>query len=93
VPSSEVDLYPEDPLGAIDGGPDGLDSVREFLAAATGHVDTGGSVLLQLRGLDQVDGLRAWLDTPSSARFQVAEARPFGDVRALARLEVRAGAA
>lgn len=92
VPSDDVHLYPEDPLGAIDGGPDGLDCVRSFLRDVVGHVDPDGSVVLQLRGLAQVVLLRTWLDDPSSPPFEVADARRYGDVRALARL-VRAGAA
>ncbi len=91
VPSSEVHLYPEDPLGAIDGGPDGLDSVRSFLGGIAGHVDRGGSVVLQLRGLAQVDQLGAWLNDPSSPSFMVTESRSYGDVRALSRLESRPG--
>jgi len=93
VPSLEVYLYPDDPLDAIDGGPDGLDSVRSFLTGITGHVQDDGSVVLQLRGLDQVDQLRAWLDTLAAPPFEVTDTQRFGDVRALARLEVRAGAA
>lgn len=93
VPSSEVHLYPEDPLGAIDGGPDGLDSVRAFLAGIAGHVDRGGSVVLQVRGLAQVEQLEAWLPDSSAPSFEVTESRPYGELRALARLEVRAGAA
>jgi len=93
VPSSDVHLYPDDPIGAIDGGADGLDSVRSFLTGVAGHVEADGSVVLQLRGLDQVDRLRAWLVEPSAPPFEVADARPYGDVRALARLEVRAGTA
>lgn len=91
VPSSEVHLYPEDPLGAIDGGPDGLDSVRSFLGGIAGHVDRGGSVVLQLRGLAQVEQLEAWLNDPSSPSFMVTESRSYGDVRALTRLESRPG--
>ena len=91
VPSSEVHLYPEDPLGAIDGGPDGLDSVRSFLAGIAGHVDPGGSVVLQLRGLSQVDQLEVWLREASSPSFTVAESRSYGDSRALTRLENRPG--
>jgi len=89
VPTSQVSLYPDDPVGAIDGGPDGLDSVRSFLAGISGHVDDGGSVVIQVRGLAQVDQLAMWLGEPSAPPFVVAEARPFGDVRALARLENR----
>ena len=93
VPSSDLHLYPDDPRVAIDGGPDGLDSVRSFLMDVAGHVDPGGSVVLQLRGLDQVDQLRRWLGDQSSPPFSVVDTRPYGDVRALARLEVREGAA
>lgn len=92
VPSSEVHLYPDDPLGAIDGGADGLDSVRSFLVGIAGHVEPGGSVLLQVRGPRQVSELEGWLAHPSSPDFLVTEARSYGDVRALARLVI-AGAA
>jgi methylase of polypeptide subunit release factors len=93
VPSAEVDLYPDDPLGAIDGGPDGLDPVRAFLAAAWRHVTPGGSIIVQLRGLRQVAQLETWLAHPASPPLVVAEARSYGDLRAVARLEVRASAA
>lgn len=88
VPSSEVHLYPEDPLGAIDGGSDGLDSVRSFLMGVAGHLDRDGSVVMQVRGLAQVEMLRAWLGGPSAPSFAVAESRPYGDLRALTRLQV-----
>lgn len=93
VPSSEVHLYPEDPLRAIDGGPDGLDSVRDFLTGITGHVDRGGSVVLQVRGLAQVGQLEGWLSDSSAPPFEVTESRSYDDLRALARLVVRANAA
>lgn len=93
VPSSDVHLYPADPLGAIDGGPDGLDSVRGFLAGIAGHVDGGGSIVLQVRGLAQVQQLEAWLRARSAPSFEVTESRAYGDLRALTRLVVRAGAA
>jgi len=89
VPSCQVSLYPDDPLGAIDGGPDGFDSVRSFLAGISGHVDDGGSVVVQLRGLAQVDQLAMWLGEPSAPPFVMAEARPYSEGRALARLENR----
>lgn len=87
VPSDEVDLYPEDPLGAIDGGPDGLAIVRSFLGDIAGHVAPGGSVLLQVRGAGQVDELAGWLAHPASPSLVVTEARFYGDLRAVVRLE------
>jgi len=89
VPSSEVHLYPDDPRGAIDGGRDGLDSVRSFLTGIEVHVERDGSVVLQLRGPEQVAQLQAWLDEPAAPPFAVADTRRFGDLRALARLEHR----
>jgi release factor glutamine methyltransferase len=90
VPSDEVSLYPDDPVGAIDGGPDGLALIRIFVNATVGHVDPGGSVIVQVRGLRQVADLEGWLAHPSAPDFVVVEARSFGETRALARLEVTA---
>ncbi len=87
VPSAEVHLYPEDPIGAIDGGADGLDSVRSFLAGIAGHVEPKGSVVLQVRGLAQVEQLEAWLRDPAAPAFVVRASRDYSDVRALTRLE------
>lgn len=87
VPSDEVLLYPEDPPAAIDGGPDGLDKVRDFLGDIAGHVAPGGSVLLQVRGASQVDELDGWLAHPASPRLVVTEARFYGDLRAVVRLQ------
>jgi release factor glutamine methyltransferase len=53
VPRTEVGRYPEDPVLAIDGGPDGLDVARLCLEVAERHVAPGGSVVLQLGTADQ----------------------------------------
>lgn len=86
VPSAEVALYPEDPLGAIDGGPDGLAVVRSFLNDIVDHLEPAGSVLIQVRGAAQVDQLAGWLAHPSAPELVVAERRFYGDLRAVARL-------
>lgn len=86
VPSDEVVLYPEDPPAAIDGGPDGLESVRGFLTDIAGHLSPGGSVLLQVRGASQVDQLAGWLAHPASPPLVVTEARFSGELRAVVRL-------
>jgi methylase of polypeptide subunit release factors len=87
VPSDEVSLYPEDPLAAIDGGPDGLEEVRAFLRDIAGHVAPAGSVLLQVRGAGQVDEIAGWLAHPASPALVVTEARFYGDLRAVVRLQ------
>jgi len=76
VPSADVGLYPEDPVGAIDGGPDGLDGVRGFLGGLDAHLAPGGGIVLQLRGAAQVEQLH-------DPRFTVEEVRSFGELRAL----------
>jgi release factor glutamine methyltransferase len=87
VPSDDVALYPDDPPGAIDGGPDGLEAVRSFLGDIAGHVAPGGSVLLQVRGAGQVDELDGWLAHPASPALVATEARFYGDLRAEVRLQ------
>jgi len=86
VPSAEVGLYPEDPVGAIDGGPDGLGVLRSVVNEVVDHLAPGGSMLLQVRGAGQVDDLAGWLAHPSSPALVVAEARSCGELRAVARL-------
>ncbi|MEN3314861.1 MAG: hypothetical protein V7605_1095 [Acidimicrobiaceae bacterium] len=86
VPSADVHLYPEDPLAAIDGGPDGLAGVREFLAAVDGHLHPQGSVVLQVRGAGQVGQLEEWLAEPAAPGLTVVGARSYGETRALAHL-------
>ncbi|WP_110208155.1 methyltransferase [Nocardioides daejeonensis] len=53
--SDQLDAYPEDPPGAVDGGPDGLDAVRLCLRVALAHVLPAGAVLLQIGYPGQVD--------------------------------------
>jgi methylase of polypeptide subunit release factors len=57
VPSAETDRYPDDPPGAIDGGPDGLDAARVCLDVARRHLLPGGSILLQLGSTEQASAL------------------------------------
>lgn len=89
VPAADVHLYPEDPVGAIDGGVDGLDEVRSFVTAAARHLTRDGSLVLQLRGRCQVGELEAWLAHPASPELVVVETRSYGELRALARLRRR----
>lgn len=74
VPREETSRYPEDPLTAIDGGDDGLDVARACLAVVDAHLAPGGSAVLQVGTLAQVDVLRA---EPcfTEGRLAVVEAR------------------
>ncbi len=55
VASSDVGVFPDDPLLAIDGGADGLDLAWECVTVAADHLVPGGSLLLQLGTSAQCD--------------------------------------
>ncbi len=55
VPSGRTGDYPEDPLTAIDGGPDGLALARSSLEIARRHLVAGGVMLLQLGSQRQAE--------------------------------------
>jgi methylase of polypeptide subunit release factors len=55
VRRSDVTRYPEDPVTAIDGGLDGMDVAQACVDVAWRHVVPGGSLLLQLGTVGQVD--------------------------------------
>ncbi|SFB79934.1 Conserved hypothetical protein 95 [Nocardioides terrae] len=57
VPRDETDRFPEDPLTAIDGGPDGLDVARSCVRVAAAHLLPGASILLQLGTREQASTL------------------------------------
>lgn len=56
IPSAEIATLSRevrrDPALALDGGPDGLDLVRRFLAEAPAHLNAGGGIALEV-GHDQ----------------------------------------
>jgi release factor glutamine methyltransferase len=58
VRRADTGSYPEDPLVAIDGGDDGMDVAWTCVDAARRHLSPGGTLLLQLGTVDQVDALR-----------------------------------
>ncbi|WP_299055945.1 methyltransferase [uncultured Nocardioides sp.] len=59
VRSTQVERFPEDPLTAIDGGLDGLGPARACVAAVSGHLAPGSSLLVQLGDDRQADTLAA----------------------------------
>lgn len=62
VPEQETERYPEDPVHAIDGGPDGLAVARQCLDVIARHLLPGGYAVLQLGNRAQAAALR--LPTP-----------------------------
>lgn len=63
LPSTMVSRWPEDPVRAIDGGPDGLDVVRTCVQVAAEHLNPGGALLLQVAGAEQADAVTGWIGT------------------------------
>ena len=88
VSRAETGRFPDDPLVAIDGGPDGLDVAWECLRAGEAHLVPGGSILLQLGSAEQDQQVRKRV--PSVApRLAVGESRAFGTHGVLVRLTKR----
>jgi release factor glutamine methyltransferase len=52
IPALDPDVARFEPLGALDGGPDGLDAYRRLLPAAARALRPGGTLLLEV-GTDQ----------------------------------------
>ena len=44
----ELDVYTHEPTLALDGGPDGLDAIRQLLSQIAGKMDQGSLVLLEI---------------------------------------------
>ena len=62
VPSAETSRHPEDPLPAIDGGPDGLDVVRTCLDVIGRHLTQDGAALLQVGSTEQAEAVAAYAE-------------------------------
>jgi methylase of polypeptide subunit release factors len=87
VEHSQVGRYPEDPVTAIDGGPDGLELVRLCLTVIDGHLTPAGSAVLQV-GPTQVAAVRRLVATYADLRVVEVRAFPRG---ALVRLHRSVG--
>lgn len=57
VPTADTSRFPDDPLGAIDGGPDGMGVVRRVLQVVDRHLAPGGSLVLQVGSAAQADAV------------------------------------
>lgn len=86
VTSDAVGRWPEDPVLAIDGGPDGLDLIRTCLDLAAGHLSDGGCLLLQVAGQRQAEQVARL--APGCA-LRAAELRAVDAERAVLRVDRR----
>ena len=57
IATEEIGRFPDDPVGAIDGGSDGLDVARACVEAFAALLVPGGFALLQLGRAEQVDAM------------------------------------
>ena len=74
VRSTETDVFPQDPLSAIDGGEDGLDVARECLQVIADHLAPKGVALLQLGSEGQAVALQPEIET---AGLRTSEVRNY----------------
>lgn len=85
VARAHTSRFRDDPVLAIDSGDDGLDVAWSCLAAAEAHLVDGGSLLLQLGSLQQVDRVAEGLVARSSA-LTIHEIRTFDGHGVLVRI-------
>lgn len=77
VPTARVSEFPEDPVGAIDGGSDGTDQLVLGLGVALRHLHPDGHLVVQARDTDQVSVVRRLLE----GLGRVGSARTVREVR------------
>jgi release factor glutamine methyltransferase len=58
VPGLQREVRDYEPVGALDGGPDGLDVIRRLVPAAAGRLRPGGWLLFEF-GFGQAEAVRA----------------------------------
>lgn len=74
VPSAGVEVFPADPVWAIDGGDDGLDVARECVRVAARHLEPTGVLVLQVGSSEQCEQLA---DTVQECGLSTVEVRTF----------------
>ncbi len=78
VPTDEIARFPEDPVDAIDGGPDGLDVARACLTVIGDHLHDDGVAVLQVGSIEHADGVTSWLSGSPGLRLETAGTRDYG---------------
>lgn len=62
LPTADVVRFPDDPVVAIDGGPDGVSLLEVCLDLAAAHLAPDGAAVFQVRGPAQADALARMCD-------------------------------
>lgn len=83
LPTADVPLWPDDPVAAIDGGPDGLDLLRTCLDLAAAHLQPGGWLLLQVAGVAQAELVENHLDAHGPEHLHPVDVRVVDAARAV----------
>jgi len=81
--TSATARWPEDPLPAIDGGPDGLRVIRACLQVAAEHLAHGGCLLLQVAGAGQATRVERVLQSNPRWGLRAGELRTIDADRAV----------
>jgi release factor glutamine methyltransferase len=90
LPTADIERWPDDPVSAIDGGPDGLDLTRVCLHVASDHLTSSGALLLQVAGEPQARAVVAVLETTENPDLTHLETRHHDGDRAVMLLTRRA---
>jgi methylase of polypeptide subunit release factors len=77
VPSEETVRFPEDPVHAIDGGPDGLDVARTCMTVIGTHLHDDGVAVLQVGSPEHAEAVTSWLEGRPGLRLESAGTRTF----------------
>ncbi|MEO6606205.1 MAG: methyltransferase [Aeromicrobium sp.] len=77
VRSEGIGAFPEDPAIAIDGGIDGLDLLRTCCDVIDTHLAEGGSAVIQLGTIEQVQAIGEYLEHELGSLLHVLEVRTF----------------
>jgi methylase of polypeptide subunit release factors len=75
VPSTETSRFPNDPVFAIDGGPDGLGLARTCVEVIDRHLAAGGVGILQLGDEDQAARIGGHLRGRPGIGLRIEEVR------------------
>ncbi|OGK96820.1 MAG: protein-(glutamine-N5) methyltransferase, release factor-specific [Candidatus Rokubacteria bacterium RIFCSPHIGHO2_12_FULL_73_22] len=73
VPTLEPEVRSHEPLGALDGGGDGLALIRRIVAGARGRLRPGGALVLETAGRGQAPEVAALLDAAGFGDVAVRE--------------------